>query len=136
MQFMIVDPRKRTVEAFDGELDGAKVAAGLDPHAVDHGTIAPGLAVVVYEYSLYVPPHKQAYCGVNGTLVAGPAVFYRYDQHGETVDLWKSEFPDVRFYLGINDVEAAFERGEIARPFTAVNDNVIWQFNKGANPWA
>lgn len=132
MRFIIVDPRKRTVEPFDGEFEEAKVAAGLDPTTVDHGVIAPGLAIVVYEYSLMMPPHEQAYCGIGSTLVAGPAVFYGFDKHGETVPLRKSEFPDVRFYLGINDVEAAIERGEIVRPFNAFNDAVFWEFNKGA----
>jgi hypothetical protein len=133
--FIIVDPHTRTINTMRCEtFEEAKLAAGLDPYAVDHGALVQGLAYAVYEHALYVKPEAQAYFSIAGILIPGVAVFYGFDMKGETVDLRRSEFPDVRFYLGINDVENAFATGDVERPVVAVNGVVLWQFNKGANP--
>lgn len=134
-RFIIVNPQQRSVAAmtFDS-LREAKVAAGLDPDATDHGSIQIGskglygLGYCVYEYSLFVPVERQHYFSLFRLLIGGPAVFYGYDEAGETIDLRKSEFPDVRFYLGINDIEAAIERGEVQRPFMAANGVTMWEW--------
>jgi hypothetical protein len=126
-QFIIVNPKARTISAarFPSLLD-AQAMAGLGN--VDHGSLVRGLGYVVDEFGLFVPPMQQSYFGIGNHLIAGTAVFYGYDQAGETIDLRRSEFPDVRWYLGVNDVEASIERDEIVRPIIAVNGAVHWQW--------
>src|SRR6187431_2878619 len=115
-RFIAVNPRKRTKEVIShNTVFDAQEAIGLT--AVDHGIICQGLGYCVYEYGLFVPVSQQHYFGIGGQLIAGPAIFYGFDETGETVDLRLSELPDVTFYLGVNDVEAAIDRGEINRPF-------------------
>jgi hypothetical protein len=130
-RFIIVNPHKRTIEAvpFDSLIE-AQASVGLDN--VDHGALWRGLGYVVHQHSLFFPPSKQAYCGIAHKLIAGPAVFYGYDQAGETVDLRRSELPDMRWYLGVNDVEAAIEREEIVRPIIAMNHAVMWEWPQPA----
>jgi hypothetical protein len=127
-RYVIVDPRIRKVFAVDVEtIQEAQRIAEIGN--VDHGQLAQGLGYCVYEYAMFEPsPDKQAYCGINGHLIPGPAVLYAFDEMGETIDLRLSEVPDVRWYLGINDVEAAIERREIVRPYVAVNDDVLWEW--------
>jgi hypothetical protein len=130
-RFVVVNPRKRTKEIIECDsIVDAQASVGL--YGVDHGVICHGLGYCVYEYGLFVPPLEQSYFGLGGHLIAGPAVFYGFDETGETVDLRLSEFPDVRFYLGINDVEAAIDRGEIERPFMAVNGVELWHWPQPA----
>jgi hypothetical protein len=130
-RFVVVNPRKRTIEGvtFDSVIE-AQESIGL--HGVDHGVICRGLGYCVYEFGLFVPVAEQHYFGIGGQLIAGPAVFYGYDQAGETIDLRVSEFPDVRFFLGINDVENAIHIGEVERPFMAVNGVELWHWPQPA----
>jgi hypothetical protein len=130
-RFVVVNPHKRTVESVEAaSVRDAQNTVGLGK--VDHGVIVKGLGYCVDEFGLFVPPSEQKYFGVFGVLIAGPAVFYAYDEAGETLDLRRSEFPDVRFYLGVNDIEAAIERGEIERPFMAVNGIELWRWPQPA----
>lgn len=127
MKFVVVNPKTRTVETIDTKgLCEALVQAGLDPEAVDHGMIDRRLGYVVFEYGLFQTPGEQHYFGMNGRLIAGVAVLYEIDEMGDTVDAMKSAVPEVRFYLGINDVEAAIDRGEVARPVISVNGLTVW----------
>ena len=132
-QYVIVDPKKRTVTSItcDSIFD-AERAAGLNPGEVDHGSLSRRVGYVVYQFGAFVPPSEQSYCSIAGHLIAGPAVFYGCDEGGETVDLRKSELPDVRWYLEVNDVEAAIERDEIVRPIIAVNGIVLWEWPQPA----
>lgn len=129
MRYVIVKPKTREVYAnnFD-TIQDAMVDAGLEPHAVDMGVLARGLGYVVYEYGLFDPPSQTSYCGIAGRLIPGPTVLYGFDEAGETIDLRRSEIPDVAFYLGVNDVEAAIDRNEIERPEISVNGAVLWQW--------
>lgn len=127
MKFVVINPKARTIETVDAkELHDAERGAGLNPDSVDHGVLAPGLAYVVYEFGHFVPAAEQSYFSINRTLISGAAVLYGIDEAGETIDIMKSGIPDVRFYLGANDVEAAIERNEIRRPQMAVNGQQIW----------
>ena len=130
--FIVVNPRKRTVEAIKADsVSEARTVVGLGD--VDHGIAMPGLGYCVYEYSLFVPAQEQHYFGLGGKLFAGPTIFYAFDSvTGETLRLRRSEFPEVRFYLGINDVEASIQRGEIERPFMAVNGVRLWEWPQPA----
>jgi len=129
--FVIVNPRKRIIEGVQCDsVFEAQRHAGLAK--VDHGVIAKGLGYVVDEFGLFVPTAEQYYFGLFGKLIAGTAVFYAFDQMGEALSLRTSEFPDVRMYLGVNDVEAAISRGEIERPFMAVGGAVLWEWPQPA----
>jgi hypothetical protein len=126
-QFIIVNPKARTISAarFPSLLD-AQAMAGLGN--VDHGSLVRGLGYVVDEFGLFVPPMKQSYFGIGSHLIAGTAVFYGYDEAGETIDLRRSAFPDVRWFLGVNDVEASIDHGDTVRPIMAANGVVLWQW--------
>ena len=130
-RFVIVDPFARKVEAVDVEtLIDAQAIAGLGN--VDHGVLAPNLGFVVDEFGLFVPVAEQKYFGLCGHLVAGRAVLYGFDDVGETMNLRRSEIPDVRWYLGVNDIEASIDREEIERPIIAFNSVVIWEWPQPA----
>jgi hypothetical protein len=129
MKYVLINPVLRTATSGDyASLQDAEVAAGLDPGKVDHGMISRSIGYVVYEFGLFVPPAEQHYFAIGQTLIAGSAVLYGCDQFGESVDLMRSAIPDIRWFLGANDVEAAIEAREIARPQTAVNGSVMWQW--------
>ena len=130
--YVIINPhtRKKSAIVCDTIFE-AQAAAGLT-QGVDHGVLVHGLGYCVYEFGLFVPIEEQKYFSVGNILFAGPAVFYRYDDYGETLSLRASEFPDVRFYLGVNDIEAAIDRGEIDRPFMAVNGVELWHWPQSA----
>jgi hypothetical protein len=132
MNFVIVDPKKRSVETADlGDLHSALLQAGLSPGEVDHGAISRGIGYVVAEFGLYVPPAQQHYCGIAGRLIAGSTVLYGHEG-GETVDLMASAIPDVTFFLGINDVENAIFAGAVKRPVIRVGGALLWQWPQPA----
>lgn len=127
MKYGIIKPKQRQVlvEHFE-TIHDAQAFAGLDN--VDHGVLATGLGYVVYEFAMFVPPAQQSYFGLCGRLIAGPAVLYGFNKLGDTIPLRRSEIPDVSFYLGVNDIEAAIERGEITRPYMEINNIRLWQW--------
>jgi hypothetical protein len=129
MRYVLINPVLRTATAGDyASLQDAEVAAGLDPGAVDHGMITRSIGYVVYEFGLFVPPAQQHYFAMGRGLIAGAAVLYGVDAWGESVNLHRSTIPDIRWFLGMNDVEAAIEAGEIIRPETAINGVVTWRW--------
>jgi len=133
MQFVIVDPARATVERVEAnELTDVYDQAGLRRNSVDHGTIAWSfisshvLCIVVYEYSLFIPPDKARYFSICNRLFAGGAVLYAADEAGETVDLLVP--PSVMFYRDAAEVERAIQAGNIIRPIKAYNGEVVWQW--------
>ena len=46
-----------------------------------------GIAIVVDQFSLFVPPEDQRYFLIGRQLYAGNAILYGYNEEGETVDL-------------------------------------------------
>ena len=131
MKFVVINPKKRTVETVRCEsLIDAQTAAGLGN--VDHGMLARRIAYVVDEFGLYANPLTQSYSGIAGRLIAGVSILYGIDEAGETVDLMKSQVPDVTFFLGVHDVEAAIERGEIIRPVSSFNGQEFWHWPQPA----
>ena len=129
MQYVLINPILRaTLGRSYADLTAAIAAAGLDPDHVDHGMMSRSIGYVVYEFGLFVPPAEQHYFAIGKQLVAGPAVLYGVNAWGEGVDLWQSTIPDVRWFLGANDVEAAIEAGDIIRPETAINGVVTWRW--------
>ncbi len=133
MKYVIIDPKARTIETVNtgDKVDDLKAVirrAGLDPSAVDHGSMGRRIGYVVFEYGMFTPAAEQNYFAIGAKLIAGPCVLYGVGAMGETVDLMKSQITDVRFYLGANDVEAAIEREEIYRPQMSTDGNIIWQW--------
>ena len=129
MKYVLVNPILRTATAGDyASLQDAEVAAGLDPGKVDHGMITRSIGYVVFEFGLFAPPEEQHYFAMGRQLIAGSAVLYGVNAWGESVNLHRSTIPDIRWFLGVNDVEAAIVSGEIIRPQTAVNGEVTWQW--------
>jgi hypothetical protein len=109
-------------------LAAALARVGLAPGSVDHGTAAPGLALVVHEYGMFRSPDRQAYFAITGYphLCAGPAVLYRYDEEGVTIDL--PQLPTIVWMPDRRAVEHAIAEGTIRRPHMGVGDDVIWRW--------
>ena len=128
MKFGIIDPAAKTLVVRDFEtLRDAQRAAGLDK--VDHGTIARGLAIVVYEFGFFEPADRTHYFSVTGGLYAGNAVLYGYDEAGETVDVHESMVPPITFFDTVGDIVVAMIRGLVRRPRHSVNNEPpTWQW--------
>lgn len=131
MKYAVIDPFTRAVRIVDrADLRDALREAGLKPGEVDHGTIKPGLAIVVNDRSLSVPPDSQSYFSINGRLYGGPAVAYAYEEGGQSIDL-PADLQLEPFILWLPkqaNVEVAIACGVIARPRIAVGDRVFWQW--------
>jgi hypothetical protein len=138
MKYCIVDPVAFTVKTVEcGTAHQAYKMAGLDPMRVDHGTVfvaddGSGIAIVVFEFGLFVPPEEGHYFSIGERLYVGGAVLYAYDGQGETIDI--PQVPPVMFYKSHAEVERAIHRGEIIRPVMAVNNKVIWQWPEKRKP--
>ena len=138
MKFLLIDPKARRlrVEWFP-DLFFAKLEAGLEPDQVDHGHVARNLSVVVFEFSLFVPPEEQCYFSLGSKLFGGSAVMYQTDAAGETIDfnttISTAIFPNpgwLRWYRSVAEIEAAISGGTLVRPQTMLNDTIIWAWNR------
>lgn len=109
-------------------LEAAERRVGLMPGAIDFGTAAQGLAVVLGEYGLFEPPERQRYFAIAGYphLCAGPAVLHAYDGAGRTVDL--VQLPQITWLPDRRAVDRAIAGGTIKRPHIGVGDDVIWRW--------
>jgi hypothetical protein len=133
MKVFLIDSEARTVDAMDVKaVQDAYGPIGLNRAQVEHGSVAVDqvtgnrLAIVVHEFSLFVPPTEQTYFSIGANLYAGDAVLYETDRSGETVSLITP--PEVMFYRSHVEVEKAIARGEIRRPQTAINGEVVWSW--------
>ena len=127
MKFVTIDAYKAKVETVEAASPQEAYAhVGLNPGSVDHGVVHPGVAIVVYEYFLFVPVDEQRWFAVGRQLFGGTAVLYGFDESGETVDL--KEPPPVLFFRDYVEVERAIQNGVIDRPRMAVNNQVLWQW--------
>ena len=132
MKFVIINPQTTRVTVVDTkDLNEAKIAAGLDPDQVDHGTIFHdfrygGVEIVVYEFGLYLPRDVARYFAIGRSLYVGPAVLYAFDAAGETIDM--AEPPPISFFPDADAVERAIEARAIIRPIMAINDEVVWRW--------
>jgi hypothetical protein len=136
MKFAIIDPVKMTVEWAE-----AKEPWELYPQiglpvdgGVDHGVVLPwheapgriGIAIIVDQFSLYVPPEHQRYYRIGRQLFGGAAILYGYQEDGESTDL--PGLPLVVF-MTVAGIENAIARGEIDRPYIAINNEApLWQW--------
>lgn len=133
MRYVIVKAQEYSVHLHELEtFQEAVTAAGLNNGETDHGIVwrdpeGRGIAIVVHEFSLYVPPEEAHYFSMAGHLYSGNAVVYAFDQAGDTVDM-PEQPPPVTFYKSHKEVEAAIQRGSLTRPYMAVNDEVLWEW--------
>lgn len=132
MRYAIVEPAESRCEVVEAaELFNVYVRLGLD--RPDHNVLVPaghlpsgvGIAIVVDDFGLHVPPTAQRYFIIGRTLFAGNAVMYGIDKEGETVDL--EEIPQVIF-VSPAGIEAAIRAGQIDRPTVMVNGRTVWQW--------
>ena len=127
-KFILIDAAARTANIEDHRnLAMAEAAVGLDPKAVDHGTLRRGLGYTVFEFSLFVPAETQHYFAIGSILFAGNCVIYAYDQSGETIDVEKIDFP-LHFFLHMQDVQNAIDDSMISRPEIRVNGKLHWRW--------
>ena len=107
-------------------------AAQLTPGAIDFGTVTKpsaeraGLAIVVPELGLFVPPSAQSYFSINRRLYGGNAVLYGFDLTGATVDL-----PALTLavqWLDAEGAERAIRAGSVIRPVIGSGDDIIWRW--------
>lgn len=137
--FILIDPTTKSIHnyACNDWRDAAR-AVGLDPTAVDHGTVAcdalGGYGILVYEWGLKTPL-VDSYFALNRQLFNGPAVIYAFDAEGETIDCPPSAAEHIRqthlMWLDSREkAEGAIVSGFIDRPQSSINDQVFWQWNK------
>lgn len=138
MKFATISPDTSTIEIADyPDLQAAEIAAGLTPHAVDHGTVGRpvvgrgGVCIVVDERGLLGEPH---YFSIHGSLYNGAAVLYAYDAAGETVDIEPYQIPLALWHGSVENVEKAISDGSVIRPQATVADKVIWSWTGAIDP--
>jgi hypothetical protein len=139
-RYIVIDARAKSETVMHlNSFEDALKNAGLTPGKVDHGTIRRGLAIVVDEYGLFVPPDQQRYFAIGRHLYAGPAaVLYGFDEQGETIDVdiqyCRHGFHPLsptrfgRWFDSIDEIEAAIAKGEIDRPVIGSSDQIIWKW--------
>jgi hypothetical protein len=134
MRFISIEPAETRVTTVEADnLFDLYQPLGLARTQVDHGQIVPphtlpngaGVAIVVQEFSLFVPTDKQRYFCIGRRLFAGNALLYGFDETGETIDLIGE--PEVVF-MSSAGVEAAIGAGQIERPTMSVDGEQIWQW--------
>lgn len=127
MLFATLNPDTHSIEIADyAELHDAVRAAGLDPYQTDHGIVAPGLGIVVFEWSLFAEPH---YYAINGSLFNGAAALYAFGIKGETLDIRADFIPYVKWLGRVEKVEEAIKFGKVKRPQTTINGEVVWSWD-------
>lgn len=131
----IIDPKTGRVELMAFESVTAAIeAAGLRPMHVDMGLLLPGVAYVVYEFALFVPPAEQHYARIGRTLLAGPAVLHGVSSSGETVDLVRGLLPPVVFYVRRDAIEQDIRAGILNRPEILIDGLAVWSWPEAPPP--
>src|SRR5262252_9939743 len=121
MRYVVIDPEKQTTRAIEASgFDVALDVARLGSVGRDHAVAAPGIAIVVFEFGLYMSPTEQHYFALGRRLYAGTALLYAFDEGGNTVDLTRNPVP--RFFKSPAEIEAAISSGEIERPTHVLNN--------------
>jgi hypothetical protein len=131
MKFLRVNPT--TFEVIEAHADSVfDVDKPLHQSGTDFGTVwvdhgGGGVQIIVYESGLM--EGDGPYFSINHKLYSGNAVLFRFDDHGETVDMgdWK---PEVLWLPTKTQVEMAINCGAVARPVAAVNGVVHWRWNE------
>jgi hypothetical protein len=127
MKFVIVDTVNLKTQMVDSTYDEACAQAGLSRLEVDHGALARGINIVVFEFGLMQLPSGQRYFQIGDKLFAGNAVLYGSDSRGETISM--PCIPAVIFFSNADEVERAICKGQVRRPATYVNKQLIWEWH-------
>jgi hypothetical protein len=133
MHYGLINAAERTAVLHDADrIQDCYSLIGLDALQLDHGVVvrrpdSSGIGIFVYEYGLMQDPAQTNYFSIGRGLYAGNAVIYAFDANGESVEL--KIMPPIMFYRSFKEVEQAIQRGEINRPFTAVNEAITWAWN-------
>ena len=126
MRFILIDPARRAVERVEAD-DVHKASPKLSTSNVGHGSVAPGIGIIVYQYGLL--EGAGPYFALDRQLYAGDAILYGVDQAGETIDMPPRLPIAAPLWLDTKeDVERAIRKGLVDRPQTAVNGAVLWQW--------
>lgn len=130
--FAIIEPRLRRIRTGDFvDYKAAVLDAGLKLGELDFGTVASwpdgrSLSIIVYEYGLLKDKSDpKGYFSFNGRLFNGNAVLFASPalaQHFE------SDCTHFHWYANVDEVEAAIAAGEVARPQSAINGEVFWEW--------
>lgn len=135
MKFGWVNPEKKEIAMIEADsLLAALKIAGLDPFAVDHGTIHnPNyrVGIVVYEHGLD-SDLEDGYWTTGFQLYNGSAILYAYNAEGETVDISKEMLPSIWHLGSPENVERAIRDGKVIRPQSAMivdsKKDVFWEW--------
>ena len=107
-------------------LDAALILAGIPRWTSDLGTVQDGLAIAVWEWSLFAGGEIN-YFSIGKKLYGGNAVLFAYDKKtGRTVDL--KGLPAVCFYRDMREVERAIAANQVARPQIGFEGEVFWRW--------
>jgi len=148
MKFIKIDPKARTVEIVEAPsvADACEkhiaVAHKSDNTGLDHTILGPGFGMFVYEWGL-LGDYGQSYFGLKyadgkQNLFAYTAILYFYDGAGNTITIPAKHADQIIatlknilcFYADADAVESAIQRGEVIRPQTRVNGEVVWEWNR------
>jgi hypothetical protein len=126
MKFAVIRPHRRELKYFDAfDTVRAQDYVGLPRGEVDHGTVKPGVGIVVYEHALSKRP--QSYFSICRRLYGGPALLYGFDVKGATIDL--APFVEPIMWLADQEMaEIAISLHKVERPRIAIGDKVFWQW--------
>jgi len=75
--------------------------------------VGSAIAIVVDQFSLFVPPEEQRYFIIGRQLYGGNAVLYGYNEEGESIDL---PLMPVVIFISVAGIEEAIAAGQIDRP--------------------
>jgi hypothetical protein len=135
MKFGVVKPRHRSHVTTDvADLADALRQAELTPGSIDHGTITlpnpprAGLAIIVSDLGLFVPPAAQSFFALRRKLFAGPAVLYGFDICGQTVDVPPLDPLRIMWLRDGDAVEVAIAIGAVIRPVMGSGRDIIWRW--------
>jgi len=125
VRHIVIEPKTCTIRVLNvAAFDHAVKAAGLVPGRVDHGMAAPGIGIVVFEYSMFEPADGRHWFAIGSKLYGGNALLYGVGDGGETIDLFKP--PPVIFFPNAQAVEKAITAGTIERPTIRINGVPYW----------
>jgi hypothetical protein len=130
MKFIRIKPAEQAIAIIEAA-DAHEAAPDLQRKGVDYGVFGKlpdggGIGYYVFEYGLYAD--DLPYFAINHRLYAGDALFFRYDEPGDTIDIgdWMPPLP-----LWLRDksaVERAIAEGQVERPVAAINGVVVWSW--------
>jgi hypothetical protein len=133
MRFVLIEPQNCSVKMVDTTMAEAYQRMGLEPSEVDHGILMPaendrpGLAVVVYQFSLRVPARTQRWWQLGNQLYGGNAVIYAFSKNGVTVNM--DLVPPVVFFGNVDAVQEAINKGQLVKPAMYLDNQCIWEWS-------